>query len=111
MLVCQLLLTCMASLPDVVDLEKWFIHATSRQLVHKQGANRIVHCSCYLDKQLSCARNLLLPHLPCLQGLAAACHALEVQLWSCLQSFANWPTDAAAAYTGRQDRQWRCVVG
>jgi hypothetical protein len=38
--------------------------------------------------------------LGCLQGLAGACHALEVQLWSCLQAFANWPTDAAEVYPG-----------
>lgn len=35
------------------------------------------------------------------QGLAAACHALEVQLWGCLQSFASWPTDAAEVYPGK----------
>lgn len=29
---------------------------------------------------------------------AAACHALELQLWGCLQSFASWPTDAALVY-------------
>lgn len=34
------------------------------------------------------------------KSLAAACHALEVQLWSCLQAFANWPTDAAEVYPG-----------
>lgn len=46
--------------------------------------------------------HLLTSHvrLCCLQGLAGACHALEVQLWSCLQAFANWPTDAAEVYPG-----------
>lgn len=33
------------------------------------------------------------------KGKAAACHALELQLWGCLQAFASWPTDAAAVYT------------
>lgn len=32
------------------------------------------------------------------KGKAAACHALELQLWGCLQAFASWPTDAAAIY-------------
>jgi hypothetical protein len=38
------------------------------------------------------------------KSLAAACHALEVQLWSCLQAFANWPTDAAEVYPGERGR-------
>lgn len=38
------------------------------------------------------------------KSVAAACHALEVQLWSCLQAFANWPTDAAEVYPGERGR-------
>lgn len=53
---------------------------------------------CY---KVLCFRHVLTQHLLCvMQGLAAACHALEVQLWSCLQAFANWPTDAAEVYPG-----------
>jgi ribosomal RNA-processing protein 12 len=34
------------------------------------------------------------------KSTAVACHALELQLWGCLQAFAAWPTDAATAYEG-----------
>eukprot|EP00882_Tetradesmus_deserticola_P033884 GHRQ01038741.1.p3 GENE.GHRQ01038741.1~~GHRQ01038741.1.p3 ORF type:complete len:142 (+),score=58.71 GHRQ01038741.1:1176-1601(+) len=34
------------------------------------------------------------------KSTAVACHALELQLWGCLQAFASWPTDAAEAYGG-----------
>ncbi|WIA32410.1 hypothetical protein OEZ86_003236 [Tetradesmus obliquus] len=34
------------------------------------------------------------------KSTAVACHALELQLWGCLQAFAAWPTDAAEAYEG-----------
>ncbi|KAF8071289.1 uhpC [Scenedesmus sp. PABB004] len=34
------------------------------------------------------------------KGLAAACHALELQLWGSLQAFASWPTDAPEVYPG-----------
>jgi hypothetical protein len=36
------------------------------------------------------------------KSMAAACHALELQLWGCLQAFASWPTDAATVYPGEQ---------
>jgi ribosomal RNA-processing protein 12 len=34
------------------------------------------------------------------KAAAVACHALEVQLWSCLPAFCCWPSDAAQAYPG-----------
>lgn len=34
------------------------------------------------------------------KGMAAACHALELQLWGCLSAFASWPTDAGQVLPG-----------
>lgn len=68
--------------------------------VHLESAQTSTHVSLYVC--VSVCLNTFLPHL-CVasaKGLAAACHALEVQLWSCLQAFASWPTDAAEVYPG-----------
>jgi len=67
---------------------------TVRCRLPRMGLPRSVGFCCVV----SCAVH---GYCPDLQELAAACHALEVQLWGCLQAFANWPTDGAEVYPGK----------